>query len=103
MLFIFSFRLIFCNAVSKEGCDKKESVKQQSEIIFFKQPIEWLVSFYCLLRYLKIEIILRNGDSGGWHLQIQQLVQAFPWRQSKESVESHLLKDFADFVSYQEK
>ena len=37
MLFSVSFRL-FCNAVSKEGCDRKESVKWQSKIIFFKQP-----------------------------------------------------------------
>ena len=37
MLFIISFRL-FSNAVSKEGYDRKESVKLQSEIMFFKQP-----------------------------------------------------------------
>ena len=37
MRFTVSFRL-FCNAVSKEGCDRKESVKWESEIIFFKQP-----------------------------------------------------------------
>ena len=36
MLFTVSFRL-FCNAASKEGCDRK-GVKWQSEIIFFKQP-----------------------------------------------------------------
>ena len=27
MLFTASFRLMLCNAVSKEGCDRKESVK----------------------------------------------------------------------------
>ena len=26
MLFALSFRLMFCNAVSKEGCDRNESV-----------------------------------------------------------------------------
>ena len=37
MLFIVSFGL-FCKAVSKKGCGRKEIVKWQSEIIFFKQP-----------------------------------------------------------------
>ena len=37
MLFVVSFRF-FSDAVSKEGCDRKESAKWQNEIIFFKQP-----------------------------------------------------------------
>ena len=40
MLFTVSFRLMFCNAVSKEdGCDKKESVKYQCEIIFLSNQV----------------------------------------------------------------
>ena len=50
MLFTVSFRLMFYNAVSKEGCDRKESVKLRSKIMF---------------RHLKTEIIVRNRDSGG--------------------------------------
>ena len=37
---------------------------------------------------MKTEVIVRNRDSGGWHSQVQQLVQVVPWRQSKESIES---------------
>ena len=37
---------------------------------------------------MKTEIIVRNRDSGGLHLQVQHLVQVIPWRQSKESIES---------------
>ena len=70
---------------SKKGSDRKGSVKSQSGIIFFK------------FRYLKTEIIVRNQDSGGWHLHNQQFVQAIPCRQSKESIESHLVKDCIDW------
>ena len=47
--------------------------------------------------------MVRIRDSGGWHLQTQQLVQAIPWKESKESIESHLLKDRVDLVSHPEK
>ena len=40
MLFTVSFRLMFCNAVYKEGgCDKKRSVKYQCEIIFLSNQV----------------------------------------------------------------
>ena len=92
MLFTLSFRLMFCNAVSKKGFDRKESriAKQNYQVNNY-------FHFICLFRYLKTEIIVRNRDLGGWHLQIQQLVQAIPWRQSKESIESHLVKDRVDW------
>ena len=41
--------------------------------------------------------MVRNRDSGGWHFQIQELVQAIPCRQSKELIESYLVKDHVDW------
>ena len=86
MLFTVSFRFMFRNAVSLEGCDKKEKAK----LYFSSNQVSDYFHFICLFRYLKTEIINRNRDSGDWHLQIQQLVRAIPWRQSKGSKESHL-------------
>ena len=86
MLFTVSFRFMFCNAVSIDGCYKKEKAK----LYFSSNQVSDYFHFICLFRYLKTEIINRNRDSGDWHLQIQQLVRAIPWRQSKGSKESHL-------------
>ena len=89
-----SFRM-FCNAVSKEG-----KIAKRICSYFLNNHVSGYFHFVCLFRYLKTEIIVRNRDSGGWHLTvsaIQQLVQAIPWRQSKESIESHLVKDRVDW------
>ena len=75
---------MFCNAVSKEVCDRKESIIAKPRF--------------------KTETIVRNQDSRSCHLQIQQSLQAISRRQSKESLESHLLKkDLVNLISHQEK
>ena len=85
MVFTVTFRLMFCNAVSKEVCDRKESVIAKPNYIF-KQPGEWLVSFFCVFRYFKTETIVRNQDSRSWHLQIQQSVSASYSSKAKQGV-----------------
>ena len=45
------------------------------------------MSFYCLSRYLKTEIIVRNRDAGGSHLQIQQLSSTSYFVKTKQGID----------------
>ena len=61
-----------------------------------------MTSFILLFRYFGTDIIARNRDSGGWDLQIHQSVQAISWEFSKESIDTHLIKDRVDLVCHPE-
>ena len=78
MVFTVTFRLMFCNAVSKEVCDRKESV--------IVKP-RWATSFiFCVFRHLKTETIVRNQDSRSCHLQIQQSVSPSYFSKAKQGI-----------------
>ena len=68
MLLTVSFRLMFSNTVSKDGCDMKKSVIVKRNFIFVRNLLgQYMVSFYCLFRYLiterfKIQIKIQEVD-----------------------------------------